>query len=75
MHVALAFLFYLAMRHVSKALSAAAGIFCVLILLGSVHLAYHYAVDGYVSIAATLIIWKVAGWLAGLKSAAIQPSP
>jgi hypothetical protein len=75
MHVALAFLFYLAMRNISKVMSVAAGIFCVLILLGSVHLAYHYAVDGYVSIAATLIIWKVAGWLAGFKSAAMQPSP
>ncbi|WP_372574895.1 phosphatase PAP2 family protein [Ruegeria jejuensis] len=32
-------------------------VFAVLILLGSVHLGWHYAVDGYASIAIALIIW------------------
>ena len=36
-------------------------------MIGSVHLAYHYAVDGYVSIAVTLIIWwmtkPIARWI------------
>jgi hypothetical protein len=73
MHVALAFLFFLGMRKVSKVLGAASGLFCVIILLGSVHLGYHYALDGYVAIAATLVIWKVAGWLASIMTATNQP--
>lgn len=60
MHVALAFLFFLAMRHVSKAAKWFFGVFFVLILLGSVHLGYHYALDGYVAILATGMIWKLA---------------
>ena len=62
MHVSLAFLFFLAMRHVSRAAAWAFGIFFAAILIGSVHLAYHYAVDVYVSIIVTAAIWKLAGW-------------
>jgi len=36
-------------------------IFAVLILLGSVHLAWHYAIDGYVAAAGTLLIWRACG--------------
>ena len=35
-----------------------------MIFLGSIHLAWHYAVDGIVAIAMALIIWRLAGWLA-----------
>ncbi len=75
MHVALAVLFFLAMRKISRGLGIASGVYCVIILLGSVHLGYHYAVDGYVAIMATLAIWKVAGWIAEFKSFPIQPPP
>ncbi|TIQ51778.1 phosphatase PAP2 family protein [Mesorhizobium sp.] len=37
--------------------------FLAAIQLGSVHLAWHYAVDGYASMLITLIIWILAGWL------------
>lgn len=63
MHVALACLFWLAMRRVSKSVSHAFLAFLVLIQIGSVHLAYHYAVDGYLSIIVTIVVWKLSGLL------------
>jgi hypothetical protein len=64
MHVSLAFLFFLAMRKVSRFAGLFFGLFTVIILIGSVHLAYHYAVDGYVSIVTTWLIWLASGPLA-----------
>jgi PAP2 superfamily len=62
MHVSVAMLFFFAFRHVSKLAAWLSGTFLVLIMIGSVHLAYHYAVDGYVSIIVTALIWKLTGW-------------
>lgn len=61
MHVALAFLFYLAIRRISKAAGWFFGLFALLIQIASVHLAYHYAIDGYVSIILVGLIWWAMG--------------
>ena len=64
MHVALAMLYFLMARQINLWLGWAFFAFLVIIMIGSVHLAYHYAVDGYVSIVATLAIWWVTKPLA-----------
>lgn len=64
MHVAIAFLYVLACWDISARLRVASAAFCVIILLGSVHLAYHYLVDGLVSIAVVGALWWLAGRLA-----------
>ena len=64
MHVSMAFLFYLAMRHVTPMAGKIFGAFFLIILVSSVHLGFHYAVDGYLSIITTSIIWKVCGYVA-----------
>jgi hypothetical protein len=61
MHLAIATVFFLSVRRFSKAMALGASIFVVIIQLGSVHLAYHYAVDGYVSIFVTALLWKAVG--------------
>jgi hypothetical protein len=60
MHVSMAMLFWLAIREVSPRAGRAFLVFLVLIWIGSVHLAYHYAVDGLVSLIATAFLWGIA---------------
>ncbi|MBL1263669.1 phosphatase PAP2 family protein [Methylomicrobium sp. RS1] len=64
MHVATAFLFYLLTARLNKKVGRVFGLYCLFILLGSVHLGWHYAVDGYVSIISTGLYWKLAGIIA-----------
>jgi hypothetical protein len=64
MHVSIAFLFFLAMRKISKPMGVFFGIFFVLTVISSIHLGYHYAVDGYVAIIGTGLIWLLSGKVA-----------
>lgn len=63
LHVAVAFSFVLLAHAYDRRLALAAAAFTLLILIGSVHLGWHYAIDGYVSIIMTWSIWHIVGWV------------
>lgn len=67
-HNGLAALFALAAFRVHRIAGWAMAAFAALIWIGSIHLGWHYAVDGLAAIALTIGIWRVAGriadWLA-----------
>lgn len=63
-HVAVAFLNVLLAWHFSRFWRALAVGFFAIILIGSVHLGWHYAIDGYASILAVIAIWVTSGWVA-----------
>ncbi len=62
MHVAIAALQALLGWQISRRVGWLLTAYCGIILLGSVHLGWHYAIDGYVSILAVVVIWKAVGW-------------
>ncbi len=66
MHNASAVLFALAFAQVSKPLGRFFAVYAVVILVGSVHLGWHYAVDGYAGILIAAFSWWAAGHLARL---------
>ncbi|QBX36633.1 hypothetical protein E4M02_05780 [Brevundimonas sp. S30B] len=63
LHVAVSVLMALFTRRVNRWLGLAAWVFAAVIMLGSVVLAWHYAVDGYLSALLTPMVWVLAGWL------------
>ena len=60
-HNGLAVLFAIAAWRVNKALGWILAGYAVLIWIGSVHLGWHYAIDGLAAAALTFGIWRVAG--------------
>lgn len=61
MHCAMTTLFAIIGWKTNRTLGIAYTIFAVTIQFGSVHLAWHYAIDGYVSTVSVLALW----WLVG----------
>lgn len=74
MHVAVTFLIALSARKISRSAGRWALGFAIFIQIGAVHLGWHYAIDGYLSIICTLIIWKAAKYIA-LRSLGDSWSP
>ncbi len=75
MHVAVAFLFWLAMRRAAPRAAPWFGLFLALIWIGSVHLAYHYAVDGLVSVIAVALLWRLSGQVFAVWDARLARQP
>ncbi|HJN76246.1 MAG TPA: phosphatase PAP2 family protein [Myxococcota bacterium] len=71
MHVATSVLFALLGWARHRVLGVALGCFAAIILVGSVHLGWHYAVDGYVGAVCGVLVWvfvglamRWSGWMA-----------
>lgn len=61
MHVSISVLMALSSYQLHKTLGVVMWIYAAFIQIGSVHLAWHYAIDGYVSIILTIVLWKLVG--------------
>jgi hypothetical protein len=63
MHVSVATLNAILLSRFGKFAGVVGWVYCGIILVGSVHLGWHYALDGYLAIAMTFGIWKLAALL------------
>jgi hypothetical protein len=66
MHVAMVFIFVLLGFRTAKWLGWLFLAYLVVIQIGSVHLAWHYAIDGYVAMIGAAFFWWISGRLAAL---------
>ncbi len=65
MHVSMALLFALVGWRTCRFLGLILTAFAALIMLGCVHLGWHYAIDGYAALAGTAFLWWGVGRLQG----------
>jgi hypothetical protein len=63
MHIAVAVLNAIFGWHLSRTAGWSLTIFAALLIVGSVHLGWHYAIDSYASALAIPIIWKLGGMI------------
>ena len=63
LHVGVAVLVFFMARGFNRTAAWIAGVYAIIVMTGSVHLAWHYAIDGYVAILGAIITWKLAAWI------------
>ncbi len=68
MHVSFAMLLFLSVYEMNRKMGYVALLYLIFVQIGSVHLGWHYAIDGYLSIILTWGIWRFSGWLANRVS-------
>jgi hypothetical protein len=73
LHLCVATLIFLLCRRIDRRLAWLSGIYVMIILIGSVHLAWHYALDGYIGILGAVLCWQVAGTLQHFTGQAPTP--
>jgi hypothetical protein len=61
MHLSMGTLLVLATWRLGPIVRWLSGAYLALLLVGSVHLAWHYAIDGYAAIAGTWVLWWAVG--------------
>ncbi|MGJ8622103.1 MAG: phosphatase PAP2 family protein [Yoonia sp.] len=66
MHMVFVFLWVFPAWHLNRAFGLVVAVYAAIIWIGSVHLGWHYFVDGLVSLALIGIVWRVAGHAMGL---------
>ena len=77
MHVAMAGLCAMTAWRLNRGLGIAAWLFAALVLIGSVGLGWHYAIDGYAALIGVAILWRLAGaaqvWIDRTDRLALRP--
>ena len=77
-HNALAFLFALGAFRLNRVAGYVASAYAVMIWIGSIHLGWHYALDGLVAGVMTLLLWTICGRIAAMldrEGEVLQPAP
>jgi hypothetical protein len=81
LHISMVVLMTIVGFRVKPAVGIAFAVFALFTFLGSIHLGWHYAIDGYVSLIATALIWRLSGRIvrwwqhtSGLPATAGDPS-
>jgi PAP2 superfamily len=63
MHVASSWIVWRLCWTMGRKAKIAGSLFLAMIFIGSIHLGWHYALDGYIAIAIAWMIWRAVGWL------------
>jgi PAP2 superfamily len=63
MHVASTWIIWRLIWPMGRAARLSGSFFLLAIFVGSIHLGWHYALDGYLGIALAWMLWRLTGWM------------